>query len=110
MGEKFMCTNYETRELSDSSPFRGPASDSLGLKHQEGVADPFSNQACFEALKFGGRDLWARPQEQVVSRSAIPSAICPPHIMVLTWRASGRPRLPAASYVDISILSPICTS
>ena len=105
-----MCTNYETRELSDSSPFRGPASDSLGLKHQEGVADPFSNQACFEALKFGGRDLWARPQEQVVSRSAIPSAICPPHIMVLTWRASGRPRLPAASYVDISILSPIWTS
>ena len=49
MGEKFMCTNYETRELSDSSPFRGPASDSLGLKHQEGVADPFSNQACFDS-------------------------------------------------------------
>lgn len=105
-----MCTNYEIRELSDSSPFRGPASDSLGLKRRERVADPFSNQACFEALKFGGRGLWARPQEQMVSRGAIPPAICPPHLMVLTWRASGRPCLPAASYVDVSILSPICTS
>lgn len=109
MAEKFRRTNYEIRELSDSSPFGGPASDSPGVKRREGVADPFSNQVCVEALKFRGRDLWARPQERVVSRSNALSCL-PSHLMALTWGPSGRPRLPAASYVDVSTLSPIRTS
>lgn len=109
MVETFMRTVMRSENSQRAVLSGGPAPDSPVVKRQEGVAGPFSNQACFEALMLGGRDLWPDPRSMWSVEVRCPQLFALP----TSWSSPVGPvdahvcPLPG---VAISILSPICIS